>query len=107
MAAVGRPRGTNQMAFNWIITKDHLASELTKPRVGCGCYDRAILTAALMEQLPFHFRLYDDDDQLYYEGRSNDCTSQAAFRPLDWAVADSGCTRIDYSSDGGMAWETL
>jgi len=41
------------------------------------------------------FRLYDDDDYLYYQGYFYDdefCDNQQSL--LDWAMRDSGCTKI-------------
>jgi hypothetical protein len=49
------------------------------------------------------FRLYDDDDILYYEGFLFDrghADAMASFAPLDWAMADSGCTRLDLFERG-------
>jgi hypothetical protein len=41
------------------------------------------------------FRLYDDDDELYYTGwLYNDDQALVQQFVLDWAKADSGCTRI-------------
>lgn len=57
------------------------------------------------------FRLFDDDSGLYFEGRFYGNThSSAAFSPLDWAMCDSGCTRIDYygpDANGRQGWHTL
>jgi hypothetical protein len=41
------------------------------------------------------FRLYDDDDELYYQGVLDDddeCLNQSA--ALSWGEGDSGCTTI-------------
>lgn len=51
------------------------------------------------------FRLYDDDDILYYSGLLFE-DAEDEFEPLDWAMNDSGCTRIDYLNEEGE-WETL
>lgn len=56
--------------------------------------------------LPHRFRLFDDDGYLYFEGRSDDCDSEEAFAPLDWAMGDSGCVRIDYLGEDGE-WREL
>jgi hypothetical protein len=55
--------------------------------------------------MPHKFRLLDDDGTVYFDGWSNDNESLMAFDPLDWAMADSGCTEIQYFNDG--KWETL
>jgi hypothetical protein len=52
-----------------------------------------------------HFKLYDDDDVLYYSGYLHkDCEDE--LDPLDWAMYDSGCTRIDYRNKDGK-YETV
>jgi hypothetical protein len=101
--------------MNWILTKDILAETGGgKSRVGFGTYasDKDAATRGLMLQssllkheLPHEFRLKDDDGEIYYEGRSDDNTSEDAFEPLDWANAGSGCTSIEYLNDG--EWEIL
>ena len=87
--------------MRWIITKDHITDCDILP--SCAGKGNFVLATP---PLPYRFRLYDDDGELYYEGRSDDRNSDAAFAPLDWAMADSGCTRIDYLQDNGK-WETL
>ena len=50
--------------------------------------------------------MFDDDGELYFEGRSNDCDSERAFAPLDdFGMPDSGCTDIQYIHNG--KWESL
>jgi hypothetical protein len=45
------------------------------------------------------FRLYDDEGNLYYEGRSSDADSEDAFNPLDdFGTPNAGCTEIGYYS---------
>jgi hypothetical protein len=49
------------------------------------------------------FRMYDDDGNLYYEGRS----MEEGFEPLDdFGMPNAGCTRIDYKNDKGE-YETI
>ncbi|MCY1547556.1 hypothetical protein D9M68_836230 [compost metagenome] len=90
----------------WIITKDHLeplpAGDLFLVAVVPPGFTMDMQPALM----PYAFRLYDDDDNLCYEGWSSDRESELAFQPLDWAMADAGCTRIDYRQDNGT-WETL
>ncbi len=52
-----------------------------------------------------HFRLYDDDGELYYEGRCTSQMTEAAFAPLDWAMANAGCTDLQYLNKG--KWESM
>lgn len=54
------------------------------------------------------FRLYDDDRELYYEGRiltADDPGTEQDFAPLDWAMWNAGCTAIMYCTHG--AWWVL
>lgn len=87
--------------MQWAITRDHVCTRAADDpsAVGVGNFkgDR--------HALPFAFRLYDDDGHLYYEGRSDDRDSEAAFEPLDWAERYAGCTEIRYQY--GNTWETL
>ena len=57
------------------------------------------------------FRLYDDDGNLCYRGRYYGTgPNDDGFEPLDWAMHDSGCTRIDYfekQPNGTRRWCTL
>jgi len=41
------------------------------------------------------FKLYDDDDNLYYSGALTDnCACDMQQKLLDWAMNDAGCTEI-------------
>ena len=54
------------------------------------------------------FRLYDEDNNLYYRGRYYGTGD--GFAPLDWAMGEAGCTRIDLYEkrpDGTWKWSTL
>jgi hypothetical protein len=79
------------------VSSSHDAPELPLPTGSI--YDAAC-------DYPFRFQLFDDDGNLYYEGRSTTCDDEAAFDPLDWAEADSGCTYIEYQQPNGK-WEQL
>ena len=54
------------------------------------------------DNLNHKFRVFDDDGILYAEGYTDDSSS---FKPLDYAMADWGCTEIKYLE--GEEWETL
>lgn len=54
----------------------------------------------------FKFRLLDDDKIVYFNGFSDDSTSESAFDPLDMYGAEYGCTEIQYLNNRGQ-WETL
>jgi hypothetical protein len=54
------------------------------------------------------FRMYDADGNLYYEGRSDDCTSERAFDPLeDYGKPNAGATDIYYLNEKAGKWEML
>ncbi|MFW6855319.1 hypothetical protein ACODYM_28930 [Burkholderia gladioli] len=61
--------------------------------------------------LPFEMRLLDDDGIVYYVGMCGDITlapEHLAFAPLDWSMADAGCTELQFRKAGSNAeWETL
>jgi len=58
--------------------------------------------------LPHHFRLFDDDGELYFEGVSDDDSSEDAFSPLDeYAMPSYGCTEIQYLNPTTKEYETL
>lgn len=53
-----------------------------------------------------YFKIYDDDDILYFSGYLHE-SEPDDFTPLDWAMFDSGCTRIDYRNPETGKMETL
>ena len=88
--------------MRWVITAVHLkdcVESLNEVGRGNHPLERA-------EELPYRFKLFDDDGNLYYEGRSNDRDSEEAFEPLDWSMFHAGCTSIEYLQDNG-SWEQL
>lgn len=103
--------------MRWIILKDVISKD--EPQYNCEL--RGSLPKNLQNEdekakrewaktLPFEFRLFDDDGELYYEGRCGDLEAadgDNAFAPLDWAEANDGCTRMDYRKVGEQEWETL
>jgi hypothetical protein len=87
----------------WKITKDYIHEPDEKDKTGTESvdYDEARVVK-VKKWTPF--RLYDDDDNLYYEGVSSNSSS---FRPLDeFGEGYAGCTMIRYLSGGGV-WEDL
>jgi hypothetical protein len=92
-----RPLVTEELTkIQWIITRDHIHTG----RAGNGTYKGSDPAA-----LPYEFRLLDGDGYLYYEGRSDDRDSEAAFAPLDWAEGYAGAVTIEYRRNG--KWEVL
>lgn len=88
----------------WQITIDFISHSDSKSAVGTGNPGN-LKEDHVHYQLPYRFRLYDDDGVLYFEGASSDRDSERAFDPLDWAQQDSGCTEIRYLI--GVDWKTL
>jgi hypothetical protein len=85
----------------WRIDKDHLAEGDGGSPIPSRAGMMVPRDADPTTKLPHRFKIYDDDDELYYEGRS----SRIDFEPLDWAMWDAGATRIDYLENG--KWVTL
>lgn len=89
----------------WIIDKDMMPDTTKTPP----CNANAVGVQgprgsdAKPEELIYKFRMYDDDGELMYAGRS---TENNSFRPLDdFGMPNAGCTRIDYYNNG--KWEQL
>jgi len=110
--------------LSFLIERDHLAEEAGIASTDVGLFhtrnragnDR--MTEAGLAQLKaavvaegMQFRLYDDDDVLYYTGRHLMPThlqkGEDLFNPLDWAMGHAGCTRIDYLNTETGEWETI
>jgi hypothetical protein len=53
-------------------------------------------------------KLYDDDDNLYYDGETSwiNAGESKAFQPLDWAAGYAGCTYMKYKDKDGE-WKVL
>lgn len=59
------------------------------------------------ENMPFLFRLKDDDDIIYAYGYASTNDDEDAFAPLyEWGQA-YGCTSIEYFSESTGEWEQL
>lgn len=94
--------------MTWKITKDLIAepgtpmgSNLNAVGVG-GPRDSKALTDV---EMPFRFRMYDDDGILYYEGITDADPEKgdedSVFMPLDgFGTPNAGATRIDYLING-------
>jgi hypothetical protein len=104
--------------YAWIIDQDHLTEPGAEP--GSLAENAATVTGpgnapgellaklAAGEGRPF--RLFDDDDELYYDGRiisTEGAGSEDDFGPLDdFGLPNAGCTYIQYKNAQGK-WETL
>ena len=114
-------RQDNSYEYGWIITKDHLFNPDydggSTSRIGTmGPHDipddiaNALRANSYGKLKVRHWKAYDDDGELYYEGkyisRSGEL-DEMAFSPLeDFCMPDSGCTEIRYKMPNGK-WETL
>ena len=77
-----------EIGENFVIIEDHLDGF---------SLDEETVDQYYEDDFTKKFRLYDDDDELYYTGLIlDDSYDDDPFEPLDWAMNDSGCTRIDY-----------
>ncbi len=98
---IGKQAGwhkTAQSGINWIITKDHISDN--HDDVGVGNKD------VLANPNKQAFRMYDDDNELYYEGFLVSGGGEDLFNPLDdFGMPNAGCTRIDILENG--RWETV
>lgn len=102
------------MAF--IIDTDHTATAGTPEGTNLNAVGITASPAALARLEAGegeHFRMYDDDDELYYEGRwvvDPDVPDEAfeGFEPLDcFGTPNAGCTRLDYLNELTGDWATL
>lgn len=102
--------------YGWVIDRDHLEEGNIEignlngvGTIGPKGVDPTIIARlTLGEGTPF--RLLDDDDKLYYEGRIiiiNTDHPEVEFAPLDdYGAPGAGCTSIAYQNAQGV-WETL
>lgn len=88
----------------WNITVDHNEPERPHPLRDVNGRPVFITTVETFLQRTINFRIYDDDDILYFEGWMHEGIEDD-FAPLNWAMADSGATRIDLQENG--KWVTL
>lgn len=105
--------------MGWIITKDHITDGAEKAPSNLNAVglvgsseidpeDVVRLTAGEGEP----FRMFDDDGNLYYEGRflegkDTEDLEAAEFQPLDnFGTPNAGCTYIEYKDASGV-WKML
>jgi len=98
------------MPWAYVITKDRIADK-DAPEGGNlnakGRRVRSKLAAAMglwgskdeitKDPRSERFSLYDDDGNCYYEGwvvLTDDTDGEYVFAPLDWAMANAGCTHM-------------
>lgn len=94
--------------FGWLITADH--SEVGEAS-SVGVCGPSLINHSVESELRAgsgtEFRLYDDDDKLYFTGRMiSDGSEGQEFSPLDdFGGPGFGCTRLDVKN--GNKWETV
>lgn len=104
------------MSYGWIIDKDYIADEtadqgtLLNAKGLCGPSDiPAFVLADLRHGSGDAFRLYDDDGELYYQGRFIDADDDwtLEYQPLyDFGEPNAGCTMIKYKQADG-SWKLI
>ena len=88
--------------MKWIITRDYLAEEYDDMRSEVGVRGQNTPFYTKAGELPLRFKIFDDDGEIYYEGRSD----EEEFEPLDWAMYNAGATAIHYRQKDG-SWPPL
>lgn len=101
--------------MTWIITKDHIADAtwkapscmnavgMTGPRDGTDAE-----VQALKEGQGEPFRMYDGDDELYYEGRWLENDHNDELEPLDnFGFPNAGCAYIMTKHPKTGKWEMV
>jgi hypothetical protein len=82
---------------HWVITKEWIDD---KRAVGLTNTKKAAIMQ--LSEFPYQFRMYDDDGNLYYEGRM----TELDFGPLDdYGMPNAGCTELWHLNDG--KWEMM
>jgi transposase len=59
------------------------------------------------KDMPYKFRLLDDDGEVYAYGYSKTNDDDAAFNPLNQFMNSYGCTEIQYKNPDTGIYETL
>ncbi len=96
--------------IGWVISTDHLWEEgdVIKSRKGMVFVVKGtkeeVIALANDKSVRQHFKLFDDDNNINYEGFA---TPETEFQPLNWAMNDVGSTRIDYRNPKTGKYETL
>lgn len=105
--------GVNPQEYGWIITRDYLSEQWGSEDSEAGIYGphgcSKNLHDALLSGKGHKFKMYDDDDELYYKGLFiGDPESEDGFAPLDdFGTPNAGCTRIDYYDETLKKYVTL
>lgn len=91
--------------YGWIIDVDHITDEFEKIKDGekvmgpSGIHPEYAAALKAHPEAGVKFKMYDDDDNLYYEGRIIGAFD--GLEPLDdYGMPDSGCTKLDLFMNG-------
>jgi hypothetical protein len=100
---------TGPSEYGWIITKDHLFRQFEAADVDrTGTIGPRNITDEMTEQLVNgegnRFRMYDDDGNLYYEGRYLG-DLEYGDPVIDFGGPDAGCTYMSEPTGKNGAWE--
>lgn len=97
------------MGYRWVIEKDYISESFGN----VGVYNHV----GFLSDHPDHielFRMYDDDDILYYEGtlcfdnQEEDRNPEVWFAPLDdYGMPNDGCTRIRILNTVTGKWDLV
>jgi hypothetical protein len=90
----------------WIIDQDLLADKNARPGTNANAVGLSGPRGYPGDgsELACNFRMYDDDQELYYVGRSD----EESFDPLDhFGMPNAGCTSIHYLDKSTGHWVQL
>lgn len=65
------------------------------------------ITDEIVKKFPVKFRLFDDDGELYFEGRMSGNEGQDEFEPEDEIGVGYGCTETKLFNEDTKQWEVL
>ena len=95
--------------YCWIIDKDHIAEEGDEEGTNLnavGMMGGALADPRHLEGETERFRMLDDDEVLYYEGRIGG--DYEGFEPLDdFGMPNAGAVSIQYRNQDDTGWEEI
>ena len=94
----------NSDEYIFLITKDHISDGADEGAIGSS---GVVLSPDEIKSHPdrIHFKMYDDDAELYYEGFS---IGGQGFEPLDdFGMPNAGCTDIKQRNKETGKYESL
>ncbi len=100
----------------WILLKEYLDNNknFRKSSIDCPLDLKKLRSKTPSQErqivrklMPIAFKLYDDDDELYFSGYMSSACSEEDFEPLDWAMGNYGCTKLKYRNPKTGKWKYL